>query len=173
MNYHIIFYRILQYAIILIALTLRASGQYDEECKIFGERWDLPPLLIKAVLRTESGFCQFAWNDGKRHKRHTPLPPLHRGGICYGLMMVKGGEFEINENIDAGCSILRKCFDAYDNNLLNGLTAYNAGIAGARKYIKKKDYHYARKVLDWYWKYLWQDIIKNYELRIKNGKGIK
>jgi hypothetical protein len=72
--------------------------------------------------------------------------------------------------LEAGCSILRECLDVYEGNLLNGLTAYNAGIHGAKKYIAKKDYHFARKVLYWYWKYLWEDIIKNYELRIKNDR---
>jgi soluble lytic murein transglycosylase-like protein len=164
-NYHIIFYRILQYAIILIALTLRVSSAgsdtlYSAEINFFAAKYDLPPLLVRAVIRVESNFCQSAVNKGRKgHK-----------GQNNGLMQVEGGSFEINENLEAGCSILRECLDVYEGNLLNGLTAYNAGIHGAKKYIAKKDYHFARKVLYWYWKYLWEDIIKNYELRIKNDR---
>ena len=159
-NYHIIFYRVLQYAIILIALTLRASGQYETEINFFATKYDLPPLLIRAVIRVESNF---------NPKARNPLPPSRKGVSSNGLMQVNGGSFDVRDNINTGCSILRKCFDAYDGNLLNALTAYNAGIHGAKKYIKRKDYHYAHLVLSWYWKYLWQEIIKNSQLTIKNG----
>jgi soluble lytic murein transglycosylase-like protein len=85
--------------------------------------------LITALGAWESGFSQYASYKG-----------------CNGIMQVKGGSFDLVANFNAGASILAKCFKAFPQDTLMALTAYNTGIAGAKR-LGKPNY-FAKKVYE-------------------------
>jgi soluble lytic murein transglycosylase-like protein len=65
---------------------------------------------------------------------------------CNGLMQVNGGSFNVIDNLNHGTSILRKCFKTFPKDTLMALTAYNRGIAGAKR-LGKPNY-FAKKVYE-------------------------
>jgi DNA (cytosine-5)-methyltransferase 1 len=109
--------------------------QYGSYVRQAADKYRLDTLLVYAIIEKESG-----WNRNAKGSFN-----------CNGLMQVQGGSFDPAKNINSGCSILRKCLDAYKNDIVMSLTAYNAGIAGAKRMLKrKKTLVYAREVLKIY-----------------------
>jgi len=123
--------------------------KYGKYVRQAAEKYRLDTLLVYAIIEKESG-----WNKNAKGTFN-----------CNGLMQVQGGSFDPAKNINSGCSILRKCLDAYKNDIVMSLTAYNAGIKGAKRMLKrKKPLVYAREVLKIY-KQILEDKIyesKNY-----------
>jgi soluble lytic murein transglycosylase-like protein len=96
--------------------VLKAAGKYD-----------LPPGLIKAVIRAESNF---------------QVDAVSRAG-AQGLMQLMpatakelGVEnpFDIEQNIDGGACYLRKMMDSFGGDVKVALAAYNAGPGAVQKY---------------------------------------
>jgi len=96
--------------------VLKAAGKYD-----------LPPGLIKAVIRAESNF---------------KVDAVSRAG-AQGLMQLMPGTakelgvenpFDIEQNIDGGACYLRKMMDSFGGDLKVALAAYNAGPGAVQKY---------------------------------------
>jgi soluble lytic murein transglycosylase-like protein len=106
------------------------------------ERHSLDPALVKAVIRTESG-----WN---------PRAVSRKGAI--GLMQLipgtaqrygVGNPYDPAQNVEGGTMYLRALLDRYNGDLTRSLAAYNAGeravdesrgvppIPETRRYVQK------------------------------------
>jgi soluble lytic murein transglycosylase-like protein len=90
-------------------------------------KYDLPPGLIKGVIRAESNF---------------QVDAVSRAG-AQGLMQLMPATakelgvtkpFNIDQNIDGGAHYLRKMLDSFGGDVKLALAAYNAGPGTVRKY---------------------------------------
>jgi soluble lytic murein transglycosylase-like protein len=90
-------------------------------------KYDLPPGLIKGVIRAESNF---------------QVDAVSRAG-AQGLMQLMPATakelgvtkpFNIDQNIDGGARYLRKMLDSFGGDVKLALAAYNAGPGTVRKY---------------------------------------
>lgn len=117
------------------------SNQYDDKILKYAEKYNLEPNMVKAIMKTESGFNKNATSSAK----------------CQGLMQVnpkynKGNLYDPDTNIDAGCRIYRECLDSFNGDRTKALMGYNQGISGAKKSIKRgvNQTTYTKKVLENY-----------------------
>ncbi len=99
----------------------------ERSIQVAARKYDLPPNLIKGVIRAESNF---------------QVDAVSRAG-AQGLMQLMpetakelGVEnpFDIEQNIDGGARYLRKMVDSFGGNLQVALAAYNAGPGAVLKY---------------------------------------
>jgi len=107
-------------------------------------KYNLPPGLIKGVIRAESNF---------------QVDAVSRAG-AQGLMQLMPATakelgvtkpFDIDQNIDGGSRYLRKMLDSFGGDVKLALAAYNAGPGTVRKYAGNVPYqetiHYINRVL--------------------------
>lgn len=129
--------------------TARAGDPrlYEEHIQRAASRYEMDPLLIKAVIKTESNFdCQAVSSKGAQ-----------------GLMQLMPGTaadlnvwdpFDPQENIFGGTNYLRQMMARFGGNLRLALAAYNAGpgrveaaqgiplIPETQQYVAKVIQHY-------------------------------
>ena len=120
---------------------------YEEHIQRAANRYEMDPLLIKAVIKTESNFdCQAISSKGAQ-----------------GLMQLMPGTaadlnvfdpFDPQENIFGGTNYLRQMMARFGGNLRLALAAYNAGpgkveaaqgiplIPETQQYVAKVIQHY-------------------------------
>jgi soluble lytic murein transglycosylase-like protein len=96
----------------------------------------IPVEMIESVITCESGWRQYA-----RSKEN-----------CKGYMQVLNGSYDVRANIVSGTGILKHYIDKCKGDTLMGLTAYNRGYAGAKRYYKKYGHcsNYAKRVMKIY-----------------------
>lgn len=122
------------------------SGRYDALIRSAALRHGLDPLLVKSVVKVESGFKRFA---------------VSRKG-AKGLMQLMPGTakemrvkniFDAAENINGGTKYLKLMLDKFGNTRL-ALAAYNAGPTAVKKHRGMPPYketkNYVRKVFATY-----------------------
>jgi soluble lytic murein transglycosylase-like protein len=128
-----------------------AKGDYDELIKKAALKHNLSHALIRAVIKTESGF---------NHKA------VSRKGAM-GLMQLMPGtasamnvsdSFDPWANIDGGSKYLRYLLNVFSNNLPLALAAYNAGERAVTRYNYRippypETQTYVRRVLHHFRKY--------------------
>ncbi len=117
------------------------SDKYDSLILKYAGKYDLEPNMVKAIMKNESSF--------------NPNAKSYVG--CIGLMQVnprfnKGNLYDPETNIATGCKIYRECLDEFDGNHTKALMAYNQGISGAKRSLRKgiNSTTYSRKVLESY-----------------------
>ncbi len=124
-----------------------SPSSYDRYIQRIGNRYDVDPYLIKAVIRTESDFNHRAVSKKGAQGLMQLMP-----GTAEDLQV--DNPFNPGQNIDGGVRYLRSLLDTFDNNLVLSLAAYNAGpglvkrTGGIPKIPETLDY--IRKVLTHY-----------------------
>jgi hypothetical protein len=90
-------------------------------------KYDLPPGLIRGVIRAESNFQVAAVSRAGAQGLMQLMPATARElGVA--------DPFDIDQNIDGGARYLRQMLDSFDGNVKTALAAYNAGPGAVEKY---------------------------------------
>ena len=107
-------------------------------------KYDLPPGLIKGVIRAESNFQVDAVSGAGAQGLMQLMPATAKE-----LGVTK--PFDIDQNIDGGSRYLRKMLDSFGGDVKLALAAYNAGPGTVRKYAGNVPFqetiHYINRVL--------------------------
>lgn len=88
---------------------------------------NIDPLLIKSIIKFESGFCPFA------------VSPVGAAGLMQLMPDTAAGLgvadlFSPSQNIAGGVLYVRRQLDAFNNNVAFALAAYNAGPGAVSAY---------------------------------------
>ncbi len=128
-----------------------SSKSFDIFINAAGKYYDIDPLLIKAIIKKESSFNQFATSK-KGAKGLMQLMPET------ALDMDVNNVFDPQENIFGGTRYLRFLANKFNGNLNLVLASYNAGPTIVSKTNSVPNYketkHYIRKVMSYYKNYL-------------------
>ena len=107
-------------------------------------KYNLPPVLIKAVMRAESNFEVGAVSKAGAKGLMQLMPATAKE---LGVTDI----FDIDQNIDGGAKYLRQMLDRFDGNIRKALAAYNAGPGAVIKYNGRVPYaetrQYVKRVL--------------------------
>lgn len=128
-----------------------SKGEYDEFIKKAAQKHNLDHALIRAVIRTESGFNHKAVS----RKGARGLMQLMPGTA---LTLNVSDSFDPWSNIDGGSKYLRYLLNQFNGNLSLALAAYNAGEGAVAKYRNTippypETQTYVRRVLSFFQKY--------------------
>ncbi|MEJ2032706.1 MAG: transglycosylase SLT domain-containing protein [Deltaproteobacteria bacterium] len=96
------------------------AGDFERHIQEAAQRFQIDPLLIKAVIWTESCFdCRAVSKRGAQGLMQLMPETAHDMGVF--------NPFDPKENIQGGTRYLRKMLDLFKGNLRLALAAYNAG----------------------------------------------
>lgn len=127
--------------------TPQNHAKFDQHIRKAALSQMIDPLLIKAIIRTESNFAP----DAVSKKGAQGLMQLMPGTAKH--MRVRN-PFDPAQNISGGTRYLRELLNTYDGNLTLSLAAYNAGpgnvaktgplprIPETREYVRRVIHHY-------------------------------
>ena len=108
----------------------KASGKYN-----------LPPELIKGVIRAESNFDVTAVSHAGAQGLMQLMPATAKE---LGLSNL----FDIEQNIDGGARYLRRMLDSFGGDVRLALAAYNAGPGTVQKYGGDVPYQETKNYID-------------------------
>jgi soluble lytic murein transglycosylase-like protein len=107
-------------------------------------KYNLPPRLLRAVIRAESNFEVAAVSRAGAKGLMQLMPATAKD---MGVTDI----FDIEQNIDGGAKYLRQMLDRFGGNIRKALAAYNAGPATVIKYNGQVPYpetrQYVKRVL--------------------------
>ena len=108
------------------------------------EHYDVDFYLIAGFLRFESNFNPLAIGDNGRSFGAMQLY-LEGAGSGHDPQRL----LEIDYNLEVGVAYLRRCLDAYPDDLPRAIAAYNRGIAGAAPPFDPATNGYVTAVLEY------------------------
>jgi len=104
-------------------------------------KYNLPPELIKGVIKAESNFEINAVSRAGARGLMQLMPATARElGVT--------NPFDIVQNIDGGSRYLRKMLDSFGGDVKQALAAYNAGPGTVRKYDGNVPYQETKQYID-------------------------
>jgi len=116
----------------------------------FSRANDLPPALVRAIIKAESNGQRKAVSR-KGAEGVMQLMPFT------SKRMQVADPFDPIENIEGGIKYIKELLVAFEGDLTNTIAAYNAGPAAVRKYGGVPPYQetrlYVRRVMDLYRQY--------------------
>lgn len=123
---------------------------YDEYIQHISDYHNIDARLIKAVIRTESGFNRYAVSKAGAQGLMQLMPETARE------LNVKN-PFDPKANIDGGTRYLKQMLETFNGNLPLALAAYNAGptLVKSKNRIPRipETINYVRRVLGFYERY--------------------
>lgn len=123
-----------------------SSGDYDRLIYAIAIRYELDPLLVKAVIKAESDFDVLATSN-KGAMGLMQLMPETAGD------MGVDDAYDPVQNIEGGVKYLKKLMGIYKTNLSLALASYNAGEKAVQKYNGippyKETQDYVKRVLNY------------------------
>ena len=129
---------------------IKDSNQYDSLISEFSKKYQVEFALIKAMIRTESGFNPFAVSR-KGAKGLMQLMPETASRLNVSNI------FSPRENIEGGVRYFKYLLSLFNNDLRLSLAAYNAGenvVAELRSIPPYREtVDYVKKVLSYYQSY--------------------
>ncbi len=122
------------------AMKFLYPRQYEELVEREAEEFALDPLLVYAVIRTESGFREKAVSRAGAQGL-MQLTPSTFQWIASLYPPENGGQdpFDPSDNIHCGCALLRLLLDQYES-LDVALCAYNAGMGNVGGWLSQEQY---------------------------------
>jgi soluble lytic murein transglycosylase-like protein len=124
--------------------VITERDRIEESIQKAAAKYNLPPGLIRAVIRAESNFQADAVSRAGARGLMQLMPATARElGVT--------DSFDINQNIDGGAKYLRRMLDQFSGNVRKALAAYNAGPGTVIKYNGRVPYpetqQYVKRVL--------------------------
>lgn len=120
---------------------------YDRHIEQAAEKYMIDPLLIKAVIKAESDYNQYAISSKGAQGLMQLMP-----GTARELQV--GNPYNASQNINGGTRYLKKLLDTYNGDLSRSLAAYNAGPSRVAKYGPlpriRETIDYVKKVSQYY-----------------------
>jgi soluble lytic murein transglycosylase len=101
--------------------------RYDPAIRRCAAEQDLPPELIRAVIRAESGAEPTAENPRTRARGLMQLLPDAETDAIKRLRIPRGDLFDGGYNIRVGSAYLRMMLDRFDGEVWLAVAAYNWG----------------------------------------------
>lgn len=125
--------------------------KYEEYITKYGEEFEVDPLLILAIIKTESNFS----NDAKSNKDAKGLMQImdqtgewaaEELGIVYFMPNMM---YDPEMNIKIGTWYIDRLNDEFNGDLDLMLAAYNGGSGNVTKWLKNTEYSSDGKTLDY------------------------
>ena len=124
--------------------NLTARQIIEQSVQKAAAKYNLPPGLIRAVIRAESNFQVSAVSHAGAKGLMQLMPATAKD---MGVTDI----FDIQQNIDGGAKYLRRMLDQFGGNVRKALAAYNAGPGTVIKYSGRVPYpetrQYVKRVL--------------------------
>lgn len=155
-----IFCRLVILAVILVAVLAGARYlikenffpyKYQEYVDKYSLEYDLDPLLVLAVIKTESKFNE----DAKSHKNAVGLMQITVETAEWAAKEMgystfsKENLYDEEYNIRMGCWYLRRLNDIFDGDIDLTIAAYNAGPTNVQSWLQNKKYSLNGKSIDY------------------------
>ena len=121
--------------------------EYEKEVFKYSREFDVPPELVFAVIKTESGFRP----NVVSHKEAHGLMQITYDTFQWAKLKSKGEEefdqiFDPDVNIKYGTFILSYLLNDFEDESV-ALAAYNAGRGNVRKWLADEEYSHDGNVL--------------------------
>jgi soluble lytic murein transglycosylase-like protein len=125
----------------------RDPHRYDKHIEMAADKHKIDPLLIKAIIKAESNFDQFATSSKGAQGLMQLMPETAQD-------LSVANPFNASQNINGGTRYFRKLLDTYGGDLTRSLAAYNAGpgrvakegplprIRETREYVRRVNQYY-------------------------------